>query len=105
MISKFFNSRSTPDSLFRFGHLPEIRLLANLALATGFLMVLKINFNEKTFSYPYGGYHSFNKDIEEYLDKINVSFSVNVEERKINFGRGCSLFKNYPSFQLKYNYG
>ena len=39
--------------------------------------------DQKTFAYPYGGYHSFNRDIENYLDKINVSFSVNVENRNI----------------------
>ena len=38
----------------------------------------------KTFSYPYGGYHSFNKKIEEYLDKKKISFSVNVDSRDIN---------------------
>ena len=37
----------------------------------------------RTFSYPYGGYHSFNKKIENHLDKNKVSFSVNVESRDI----------------------
>ena len=39
---------------------------------------------EKTFSYPYGGYHSFNKQIEKYLSKSNVSFSMNVENKDIS---------------------
>ena len=39
---------------------------------------------EKTFSYPYGGYHSFNKNVEKYLSKSNVSFSMNVENKDIS---------------------
>lgn len=39
---------------------------------------------EKTFSYPYGGYHTFNKKIELHLSKSNVSFTMNVENRDIS---------------------
>ena len=38
----------------------------------------------KTFCYPYGGFHSFHKEIEQYLDDKSVLFSVNVESRDIN---------------------
>ena len=38
----------------------------------------------KTFAYPYGGFHSFNKHAENTLDKNDVKFSMNVENRDIN---------------------
>ena len=38
---------------------------------------------KKTFSYPYGGNHTFNKDTENYLSKKKVSFSMNVDNRDI----------------------
>ena len=38
----------------------------------------------KTFCYPYGGFHSFKKEIEQYLNNKSVLFSVNVESRDIN---------------------
>lgn len=37
----------------------------------------------KTFCYPYGGFHSFNKNSENILTKIKVDFSFNVESRDI----------------------
>ena len=40
--------------------------------------------NLKTFCYPYGGFHSFNKDTENILTKINTDFSFNVEKRDIS---------------------
>ena len=39
---------------------------------------------EKTFSYPYGGYHTFNENVKKYLSKTNVSFSMNVENKDIS---------------------
>lgn len=38
---------------------------------------------EKTFSYPYGGNHTFNKNTENYLSKKKVSFSMSVDNRDI----------------------
>ena len=44
------------------------------------------NFNfQKTFCYPYGGFHTFNESIQKYLKKKKVSFSMNVESRDINY--------------------
>ncbi len=40
--------------------------------------------NKKTFCYPYGGFHSFNKNIEKYLELEKVSFSVNVEKKNVS---------------------
>ena len=40
--------------------------------------------NLKTFCYPYGGFHSFNKDTENILTKINTDFSFNVEKRDVS---------------------
>ena len=37
----------------------------------------------KTFCYPYGGFHSFKKEIEQYLNNKSVLFSVNVKSRDI----------------------
>ena len=37
----------------------------------------------KTYCHPYGGFHSFNKDTIEILNKNNVNFSFNVESRDI----------------------
>ena len=36
-----------------------------------------------TFCYPYGGFHSFNKDTELLLEKVGCKYSFNVEERDI----------------------
>ena len=38
----------------------------------------------KTFCYPYGGFHSFNDNTEQMLNKMNVDFSFNVEERDVS---------------------
>ena len=38
----------------------------------------------KTFAYPYGGFHTFNKDSEKILDKIGVKFSMNVQSKDIS---------------------
>ena len=37
----------------------------------------------KTFCYPYGGFHSFNKNTIEILNKNQCLFSFNVEARDI----------------------
>ena len=37
----------------------------------------------KTFCYPYGGLHSSNDEIEQYLNDKSVLFSVNLESRDI----------------------
>ncbi len=47
------------------------------------LKFLKSFDNKKTFSYPYGGFHTFNKKIQKFMEKKKVSFSVNVEPRDI----------------------
>ena len=47
------------------------------------LKFLKSFDNKKTFSYPYGGFHTFNKKIQKFMEKNKVSFSVNVEPRDI----------------------
>lgn len=39
----------------------------------------------KTFCYPYGGFHTFTDETRELLNKEDVSFSFNVEERDISF--------------------
>ena len=39
--------------------------------------------NYKTFCYPYGGNISFNNEIEKYLEKKSVEFSLSVESRNI----------------------
>tara|TARA_B100001939_G_C16914863_1_gene606413 strand:- start:445 stop:1368 length:924 start_codon:yes stop_codon:yes gene_type:complete len=38
----------------------------------------------KTFCYPYGGVNTFHSEIENYLNKKSVLFSVNVESRDIS---------------------
>ena len=43
-----------------------------------------INDDIDTFCYPYGGFHSFNKNIEKYLELEKVSFSVNVEKKNVS---------------------
>ena len=55
-------------------------------------------FKEKTFSYPYGGYHSFNKKIENFLDLKNVSFSMNVESKDINYNHIKNRRQAFPRF-------
>lgn len=39
----------------------------------------------KTFSYPYGGFHTFNNHAEKFLEKQNVKFSMNVENKDIRY--------------------
>ena len=55
-------------------------------------------FKEKTFSYPYGGYHSFNKKIENFLDSKQVSFSMNVESKNINYNHIKNRRQAFPRF-------
>lgn len=38
----------------------------------------------KTFAYPYGGFHTFNKDSEKILNNIGVKFSMNVQSKEIS---------------------
>jgi peptidoglycan/xylan/chitin deacetylase (PgdA/CDA1 family) len=40
--------------------------------------------NHKTYCHPYGGFHSFNKDTVDVLDRLGVSYSFNVESREID---------------------
>ena len=44
---------------------------------------INLFYKQKTFSYPYGGFHSFNSSIEEYLNSSKVTFSMNTESRNI----------------------
>ena len=37
----------------------------------------------RTFCYPYGGFHSFNKTTERILDQLGCQFAFNVEPRNI----------------------
>jgi len=39
--------------------------------------------NHKTYCHPYGGFHSFNKDTVDVLDRLGVSYAFNVESREI----------------------
>ena len=39
----------------------------------------------KTFCYPYGGFHSFTRKVEQYLTDKSVLFSLNVERRAIDY--------------------
>ena len=40
--------------------------------------------SERTFAYPYGGFHSFNREKEDLLANHNSIFSFNVESRDIS---------------------
>ncbi len=63
-------------------------------------------FKRKTFSYPYGGFHSFNKKIENYLDLKSVSFSVNVESKDINYNHISKRRQALPRFDCnEFKYG
>jgi len=42
-----------------------------------------ISLNNRTFCYPYGGFHSFTSETEKILENNNCSFSFNVEHRDI----------------------
>ena len=70
------------------------------------LKFLKNFSNKKTFSYPYGGFHTFNKNIKGYLKKKKVSFSMNVEPRDITYND--FIYKKYtlPRYDCnKFIYG
>ena len=59
----------------------------------------------KTFCYPYGGYHSFNSEIEKFLNNNNVEFSMNVESRDINendFKNRKQALPRYDCNEFKY---
>lgn len=49
-----------------------------------FLKSISSNFKYKTFSYPYGGFHSFSDATESFLDEYGCLFSFNVEARNID---------------------
>lgn len=40
--------------------------------------------SHKTYCHPYGGFHSFNKETVDTLDKLGVSYAFNVESREID---------------------
>lgn len=42
------------------------------------------DFNQKTFCYPYGGFHSFTNETVKILENENCLYSFNVEHRDIN---------------------
>ncbi len=42
------------------------------------------NLSIKTFCYPYGGFHTFNKKTEQILEDYGCVFSFNVEQRDIS---------------------
>ena len=48
-----------------------------------FLKDIVKSFHQKTFCYPYGGFHSFNAQTEKILSKENCLYSFNVEPRDI----------------------
>ena len=56
-------------------------------------------FNQKTFCYPYGGFHSFNNETEKILSKHNCIYSFNVEHRDIE----NSDLKNRPQALPRYD--
>tara|TARA_B100001540_G_C15741340_1_gene612390 strand:+ start:277 stop:1197 length:921 start_codon:yes stop_codon:yes gene_type:complete len=63
-------------------------------------------FQKKTFSYPYGGFHSFNKNIEKYLNSKDVSFSVNVESKEIKKYHLNNRRQAFPRFDCnEFKYG
>lgn len=43
-----------------------------------------LNLENKTFCYPYGGFHSFTPETEEILESNHCHFSFNVESRDIS---------------------
>ena len=63
--------------------LPEIKMKTWKKEIDNSFDYLSQFYKNKTFSYPYGGYQSFNHKIKKYLKKSKVSFSVNVESRNI----------------------
>jgi len=47
-----------------------------------FLNHMKIN-SEKTYCHPYGGFHSFNENTIDLLNKEGIEYSFNVENREL----------------------
>jgi hypothetical protein len=53
-------------------------------LVTSFDFLDDLIFQEqKTYCHPYGGFYSFNKDTIDILNKHNVAYSFNVDDREI----------------------
>ena len=62
--------------------LNELEQQAEINDSLGFLRS-NINGDVKTYSHPYGGFHSFDKTTVETLCTSGVAFSFNVESRDI----------------------
>lgn len=56
------------------------------------------NEDHKTYSHPYGGFHSFNNQTMEILSKNNVRYSFNVESREINQDDYLNSMNHLPRF-------
>lgn len=64
-----------------------------------YLQNLVTEFHQKTFCYPYGGFHSFNHETEEILSKHDCLYSFNVEQRDIQ----ASDLKERPQALPRYD--
>lgn len=64
--------------------LNSIQQLNQIKNSFDFLEKILGEFRHKTFSYPYGGFHSFTKETELILTQENCKYSFNVEPRDIN---------------------
>ena len=54
--------------------------------------------NHRTYCHPYGGFHSFNKDTVDVLDRLGVAYSFNVESREIQKSDYISSTHHLPRF-------
>lgn len=62
-------------------------------------------FRHKTFCYPYGGFHSFNNDTVDILNKNKCAYSFNVEQRDIGIRDLVEFKQSLPRYdcnQFKY---
>ena len=54
--------------------------------------------NNKTYSHPYGGFHSFNNSTIQVLSENNVRYSFNVESREIDHKDYQNSMSHLPRF-------
>ena len=68
--------------------------------------LLKKYTDYKTFCYPYGGFSTFHSEIENYLNKKSVLFSVNVESRDISLDDLKNRKQSLPRYDCnEFKYG
>lgn len=56
----------------------------------------------KTFCYPYGGEHSYNKNTIKYLKKLNVDFTFSVENKDIEINDLKNHVQNLPRYNCNF---